>query len=166
MQRPSLNIIIKQNHIDINSSGDCCGCGACVAACPSDCIQMRSDVEGFLAPVVDVVSCTDCGLCLKTCPWQTEHAIDTRVNPPQVYAAWHLNQEIRRQSTSGGVFTALAEHILSRGGAIVGAAFDESMVVRHILVEDVKGLERLRGSKYVQSEISSELYSQMRTLLP
>ena len=153
------------NHIDINIPQDCCGCGACVAVCPSGCIQMRIDAEGFLYPEVDATHCTDCGLCLKTCPWQTVRDFEGRVIPPQVYAAWHLDQDIRRKSSSGGVFTALAEEILSRGGAIVGAAFDENMVVRHMLVENTNGLEPLRGSKYVQSEISSELYSQIRNLL-
>lgn len=126
---------------------------------------MSPDSEGFLSPLVDTAHCTGCGLCLQTCPWQNVRAIDTRIIPPQVYAAWHLDQNIRRQSSSGGVFTALAEEILLRDGAVVGAAFDENLVVRHILVEDAKGLVRLRGSKYVQSEISPELYCRIRTLL-
>lgn len=126
---------------------------------------MLTDSEGFPSPVVDAAHCTDCGLCLQICPWQTVRGCEDRIIPPQVYAAWHLNQDIRRQSSSGGVFTALAEDILSRGGAIVGAAFDEDMVVRHVLVEDANGLARLRGSKYVQSEIPDELYIQIRNLL-
>lgn len=152
-------------HINILNPRDCCGCGGCAAICPSVCIQMRPDSEGFLSPLVDTAHCADCGLCLETCPWQTDREIDKRIFPPQVYAAWHLDQEIRRQSSSGGVFTALAEDILSRGGAVVGAAFDENLVVRHILVEDVCSLGRLRGSKYVQSEIPSELYSKIHALL-
>lgn len=153
------------NSIDINNPQECCGCGACVAACSSARIKMQVDAEGFLSPVVDADHCTDCGLCLKICPWQTVSDLGARVVPPKVYAAWHLDQDIRRQSTSGGVFTALAEEILSRGGAVAGAAFDENMVVRHILVEEVKDLSRLRGSKYIQSEISSDIYDQMHTLL-
>lgn len=126
---------------------------------------MIADPEGFLRPQVDTVHCTDCGLCLKACPLLAEHDIPARVNPPQVYAAWHLDGDIRRQSSSGGVFTALAEEVLADNGAIVGAAFDDSMVVRHVLVEDFNGLALLRGSKYVQSEIASELYLQIQTFL-
>jgi len=151
--------------IDIERSQDCCGCGACAAICTSNCIKMLADAEGFLCPQLDTTCCSGCGLCRKVCPWQTTSIISERVSPPQVHAAWHLDKNIRYLSSSGGVFTAFSEQILSAGGAVVGAAFDEGMVVRHILVEDTDGLARLRGSKYVQSEIPTELFSRIDNLL-
>lgn len=152
-------------HIEILNNQDCCGCSACASVCPIDCIVMTPSVEGFLYPEIDTDRCTECGLCTETCPWLNQPEIYERIFPPQVYAAWHLNDEIRRQSSSGGVFTALADEILARGGAVVGAAFGENMVVRHVLVEDTDNLARLQGSKYVQSEIAPELFLRVRTLL-
>jgi len=144
---------------------DCCGCGVCVAICPRDCINLVANTEGFLYPEVDIVRCTECGLCAGVCPWQNNLERSDRVAPPQVYAAWNLDAGIRRQSSSGGVFTALADSVLEHGGVVVGAAFDENMVCRHLLVEEGNGLAALRGSKYVQSEIPAELYQRIRSLL-
>jgi ferredoxin len=126
---------------------------------------MCTNNEGFLYPVVDTEHCIDCALCLKICPWRTVREIPGRVIPPRVHAAWNLDQNIRHKSSSGGVFTALAQEVILRGGAIVGAAFDEQLYLRHIIVEDGDGLGRLRGSKYVQSEISTDLYPQIRNFL-
>jgi len=126
---------------------------------------MQANTEGFLYPKVDSDSCTACGLCTRTCPCLNQPELSERITPPQVYAAWHLSDEIRRLSSSGGAFTALAHEILSKGGVVAGAAFDSNMVCRHILVEDTDNLALLRGSKYVQSEITPDLFSRIQKLL-
>lgn len=152
-------------------STECCtGCGACAAVCPVSCISMAADDEGFLCPAMDAERCTDCGLCTKICPVaakkiENADSEDSKPKPLAVYAAWHLDDAVRRASSSGGVFTALAEHILAQGGVVIGAAFDEQLVVRHILVDSPAQLHRLRGSKYVQSEIAPGLYRQIEGLL-
>ncbi|MFH2044522.1 MAG: Coenzyme F420 hydrogenase/dehydrogenase, beta subunit C-terminal domain [Pseudomonadota bacterium] len=151
-------------HIDIKRPEDCCGCGVCMAVCPNDCIQMLADTEGFLYPQLDSTRCEDCGLCITTCPLCAVCDVEYRIDPPLVYASWHLDKDVRHESSSGGVFTALAEDIIKHGGAVVGAAFDESMVVRHLLIEDYDSLSFLRGSKYVQSIITPELYQQIQSL--
>ena len=150
----------------------CTGCGACAASCPQDSIAMQPDDEGFLYPVVDPHTCTDCGLCLMTCPvnpsetFTDENASNrSAAGPLSVFAAWHLDESIRRASSSGGVFTALAESILAQGGVVAGAAFDEQFVVCHTLIESAADLPRLRGSKYVQSEIPCGLYRQIQDQL-
>jgi NAD-dependent dihydropyrimidine dehydrogenase PreA subunit len=149
------------SHIEIDGDQECCGCAACVAVCPQSCIAMKANSEGFLYPAVDKTHCSDCGLCLQTCPWMNQPRITNAFSPPRVYAAWHLDDETRRLSSSGGVFTALADAILEKGGCVAGAAWDADMVCRHILVEDSKNLDRLRGSKYVQSEIAPELFARI-----
>ena len=150
----------------------CTGCAACAAVCAMDCITMHPDAEGFLHPRINSAACTDCGLCRQVCPVYrgkpsegVKEREETEGKPLRVFAAWHLDEAVRRESSSGGVFTALAENILARGGVVVGAAFDDRLVVRHILIETSADLHRLRGSKYVQSEISSALYRQARDLL-
>ena len=134
---------------------------------------MLPDAEGFLSPSVDVGICTGCDLCLKVCP-VFEKDIDhnqyhtlllDRFNQPIVYAAWHQNSAIRAESSSGGVFTALADDVLVRQGVVAGAAFDQGFKVRHITIQNKSDLSRLRGSKYVQSEMNDAFLLHIRNQL-
>jgi len=144
----------------------CTGCAACEASCGTHAISMVPNEEGFLYPSIDANACTECKLCERICPVNPEHPKDLFHHEPQEFlAAWNKDEEIRRQSSSGGVFTALAENILEQGGAVVGAAFDESFKVRHIMIENKDELAKLRGSKYVQSEVSSALYGRIKSEL-
>ena len=148
--------------IQIETKSLCSGCGACRSACPKQCITMTRDEEGFCYPVVDPTQCVDCGICEKTCP-----ILNTPAMKPfeqKAFAVINRDEEIRRQSSSGGVFTLLAQQILSEGGAVFGAAYDENLQVHHICVRDEQQLGLLRVSKYVQSEIG-DTYRQARDLL-
>ena len=136
--------------IEIIDKKNCCGCSACVQKCPKQCISLKEDDEGFLYPEVDKSICIDCGLCEKVCP--VLHQCEPR-KPLKVYAAKNLDEEIRRQSSSGGVFTLLAEQIIQEGGVVFGARFDENWEVKHDHTETIEGLAAFRGSKYVQSRM-------------
>ena len=136
--------------IEIINKKDCCGCSACVQKCPKQCISLKEDEEGFLYPVVDKETCIDCGLCEKVCPILHQGA---EQKPLKVYAAKNQNEEIRLQSSSGGVFTLLAEEVIKEGGVVFGARFDEKWEVKHDFTETMEDLAVFRGSKYVQSRI-------------
>ena len=136
-----INIIDKKN---------CCGCNACVQHCPKSCVTMQEDEEGFLYPIVDQEACIDCGLCEKVCPVLNQ---GEERKPLQVYAANNPNEEIRMQSSSGGVFTLLAETIIQEGGVVFGARFNDDWEVIHDYTETKEELAAFRGSKYVQSRI-------------
>lgn len=136
--------------IDIKEKHNCCGCSACVQVCPKQCISMSADNEGFLYPQVDTAICIDCGLCEKVCPVINQN--EPR-KPLAVYAAKNNNEDIRLKSSSGGIFTLLAEQIISEGGVVFGARFNEKWDVVHDYTETIEGLEPFRGSKYVQSII-------------
>lgn len=136
--------------INIQEKYNCCGCSACVQVCPKQCISMFADNEGFLYPQVDSAICIDCGLCEKVCPVINQN--EPR-EPLAVYAAKNTNEEVRLKSSSGGIFTLLAEQVISEGGVVFGARFNESWEVVHDYTETVEGLEPFRGSKYVQSVI-------------
>lgn len=138
--------------IRIIDKSQCCGCNACVQICPKQCIQMQEDGEGFLYPLVDVDMCVDCKLCEKVCPVINQN--EPR-RPLKVYAAKHPDEEIRLNSSSGGIFTLLAEHVIDEGGVVFGARFDEYWEVIHDYTETKEGLEVFRGSKYVQSRIGN-----------
>lgn len=144
----------------------CTGCAACAAVCPEHCIRMEPDAEGFLHPQIRTEQCVDCGRCRQVCPINDPAAVEGCLREPrQVFAAWHLDETIRQASSSGGVFTALAHAVLGQGGVVVGAAFDEKLTVRHVLIDTIAVLPRLRGSKYVQSEVTPELHQSIRDAL-
>lgn len=134
----------------INTNKDCCGCSACVQRCPRECISLRGDKEGFLYPVINENTCIDCGLCEKVCPIVN---INEPRHPIKVYAAKHNNEEMRMKSSSGGIFSLLAEQIIDEGGVVFGARFDEHWEVIHDYTETKEGLTAFRGSKYVQSRL-------------
>jgi len=136
--------------INILDKKDCCGCSACVQKCPKQCITLKEDNEGFLYPIVDKKICIDCGLCEKVCP--VLHQGEPR-KPFKAYAAKNLDEEIRRQSSSGGIFTVLAEQVIQEKGVVFGARFDENWEVKHDFTETIEGLAAFRGSKYLQSRI-------------
>lgn len=131
------------------AADNCTGCGACASVCAAGAIELQPDEEGFLHPVTDKERCLSCGACTAVCP-----VLGEKENHPvlQALAACSLNQELRRDSSSGGVFSLLAQWVLEQGGAVYGAAFaPDQRSVRHIRVEDMVQLALLRGSKYIQS---------------
>lgn len=134
---------------------NCTGCFACMICCPRDAISVVEDREGFLYPQVDSGKCNSCGYCLDKCPVQA--SIKKQIDPLIVYAAWTKNPDLLKESTSGGVFSEVARNVLEEGGVVFGAAYDADMSVMHIAVETLDELHKLRGSKYVQSDICSAL---------
>ena len=129
----------------------CTGCFACKQVCAKGAILFKED-KGFLYPEIDASLCVDCGLCTKVCPvLNPRMAANDNKESAVSYAIWNNNMKDRINSSSGGAFSALAEKVLKEGGIVYGAAWDDSMQLRHIGVEDTDGLDALRRSKYVQS---------------
>lgn len=147
--------------IIISDKKVCCGCSACVHVCPKQCVSFNEDDEGFHYPLVDRERCINCGLCEKVCPMlsrKDEHQILS------VFAAKNNNDDVRLKSSSGGIFTILAEAIIDEGGVVFGARFDENWEVMHDYTETKEGIEDFRTSKYVQSRIGNS-YIQVRDFL-
>lgn len=154
------------NHVEIIEKNKCSGCSACMNICPSNCITMKPDEEGFTYPTVDANSCIDCGLCISTCPFIPESGETLFAGElPQAYALYHKNEGIRKQSTSGGAFTAICETFCDDSNyAIFGAGYDNSLNVCHSYVKNICDLGIFRKSKYVQSEIGMS-FTQTKQLL-
>ena len=150
--------------IEVIKKTDCTGCSACFNICPQNCIEMVSDDFGFWYPKVDKNKCTECGLCVKTCPLLTKPKDTGNWKDPKVYAAWSLNEQIRLNSTSGGVFSELATKIISDGGIVVGAVYNQNHLVEHYLTENIDEITKLRQSKYIQSDIK-DIYRKIQEKL-
>lgn len=137
-------------HITIKDKKECSGCSACASICPRQCITMQTDKFDLSYPKVDESKCIECGLCIKTCPFIN---IYIPTDPQYCYSVFNKDVKLRMQSSSGGVFIALAENILSHQGIVFGAAFDNSFKVVHREAKSIEEVRLFMGSKYVQSEI-------------
>lgn len=131
----------------------CCGCAACVQKCPHHALQMETDDFGFFYPSIDENLCTGRGICEKICPVLHLANIEKEHDPP-TYGMINKNASIRKNSSSGGVFTAVAKSVIDAGGVVFGTRFsDDFTAVLHDFTETEAGLAAFRGSKYVQSEV-------------
>lgn len=136
--------------IKITKKENCVGCNACVQRCPRQCISMVNDEQGFFYPKVEVSLCIECGLCEKVCPVINQY--EPR-DPISTYAAKNNDEEIKLNSSSGGVFYALAKSIIDEGGVVFGVRFDSKWEVVHDYTEKIEGIRAFQTSKYVQSRI-------------
>jgi len=138
--------------INITDKHNCCGCEACVQVCPKHCINFEEDAEGFCYPKVDTSLCVECGICEKVCPLLTPY--ESR-KPQQVLAAINPDEKTREESSSGGIFTMLAENVIREGGVVFGVRFDEQWQAVFDHTETIKGIAAFRGSKYLQARVGN-----------
>lgn len=142
---------------------NCTGCNVCVASCPVNAIQLEYSDEGFWYPVINEKECIKCGKCNVMCPVQNKLNHNKVVS---TYAAYTKNESILQNSSSGGLFYEFAKKIVSNGGVVVGAAYDYNFnEVRHRIVDNYNDLFYLMGSKYVQSFISSDIFTKVKEYL-
>ncbi|MFI3315315.1 MAG: Coenzyme F420 hydrogenase/dehydrogenase, beta subunit C-terminal domain [Rikenellaceae bacterium] len=138
--------------IELVNKGKCYGCEACVQICPQRCILFNQDSEGFFYPKVDKTKCVECGLCEDVCPIEKEYE---NIKPIKIIAFKNQDEQIRVESASGGMFTAIAKSVLDDGGVVFGAKLDSDWSVVHSWCETIEGVALFRGSKYVQSRIGN-----------
>lgn len=142
----------------------CTGCNACLNKCIQNCIEMKEDKCGFYYPTVDYNKCIKCQLCIKACPSLNKPSLNEQYLAPKIYAGWSLDEEIRFNSTSGGVYSELAKEIIKDGGLIVAARYNEKKLVEHCMIEFEEEIKIIRQSKYLQSDIGV-IYKTIRTKL-
>ena len=142
--------------IKLASPIDCTACAACVSVCPQKCISMVEDKEGFLQPKIDTKQCILCHKCEKTCPILNTESISDDFET-KAYAVINKDDEIRAQSSSGGVFFPLAKWVIEQGGVVFGARWNDKWDVVHDYAEDIEGVKAFMRSKYVQSVVGDTL---------
>ena len=138
--------------IEIIDKSECCGCHACYSVCPKNAIKMIEDENGFKIPKINKKLCINCGKCDKVCPIKNTINVE---NKPVAYAAYNKDEDTRLNSSSGGIFSLLAEYILNLNGVVFGAKFNENFEVVHDYITKKEDIPKLRGSKYVQSVIGN-----------
>ena len=143
---------------EICDKNRCTGCSACLNSCPKKCITMKEDEYGVLIPYIDEDKCINCNICRKVCPENNE--IDLK-EPLKVYAAWSLDEKIRKKSSSGGIAWEMYKYIIEHGGIAVGTKFDNEMNLSHQIATNMNELEGFRGSKYIQSSIGT-IFTQIK----
>lgn len=140
----------------------CSGCTACASICPQQCIEMETDEEGFLYPVVDQQKCINCGRCHAVC------SMDAKANGSDIlsaYAAMNCNLDTRLASSSGGIFALLAEEVIAHNGVVFAAVLsDDCKKVKHTIARSNDDLRRMYGSKYMQSDLRG-VYPQVKEVL-
>ena len=155
-----------------SSIGDdqCTGCAACANACSQSAIEMKLNRDGFYRPVLRDDLCNCCDACLKFCPIIAVMENDTRqvkqsdLPEPEVYAAWSTDKEVHMSSSSGGIFSELARHVLDLGGVVCGCMWDKNWTPRHVMIDNWADVSQLRGSKYIPSFVDDRFYRKLISL--
>lgn len=151
--------------ISNQTRADCCGCNACGDVCSHQAISFETDIEGFWYPLVDKERCAGCGLCDRVCPVINAATLKRNgFSRPECHAAISKDIMTRFASTSGGMFTVLANQMYRRGGYVGGAIFDETWMVSQYISNDKHDLEKIRGSKLHQSDACG-FYGKVQKLL-
>lgn len=137
----------------VSAPENCTGCGLCADVCPRGAIEMVWSEEGFLIPKVDADACVNCGLCLRRCPACSEVDVEKRSLPHGVcsFGAWHRMQPVHSASSSGGVFTALAQYAFECGGCVFGVMWSDVRTAVFGKAENMQELNGMRGAKYTQA---------------
>lgn len=143
-----------------NNRADCTGCYSCWNSCPKQAITMVEDVEGFRYPQINKDLCVNCGACERACPVLNPPVVE-KTEEPATYAAINDEEGVRQNSSSGGIFHALAEQVLQDGGIVFGAAWDDKWEVSHQAAENETELAALQVSKYLQSR-AEDVYQRVR----
>ena len=142
---------------------NCTGCHACSSVCSQNAIELTLNNEGFLYPAVNSALCKQCKLCEKVCPiiTPTEKGINDK---PNAFAIENNDEQVRLASSSGGIFTAIAQNVVTAGGVVFGAKFDSDFNAVHDYTDNIAGLADFQGSKYVQSTIGNSFRNCKRLL--
>lgn len=147
--------------IDAEELKKCTGCGACYNICPKHAIVMQLDKNGFYKPIIDETSCINCNLCNNCCPVNHPQFINS---PEPECFAFMAEDNVRARSSSGGAFECLADIIFEMKGCVAGVAYREDFTTEHIIIENKEELGKLRGSKYIMSDIN-HIYQDVREKL-
>lgn len=145
----------------------CLNCLNCFNICPVGAIRCAKDDLGFSVPIVDETKCVRCKKCIIVCP-----AINSNVsllfrnkNCSTAYGFRNNDTNELFKATSGGAFKALADRVISDGGVVFAAKFNDSFEgVSHSCATSVEELNSFVGVKYVQSQLL-DIFPRIKSIL-
>lgn len=149
--------------MQITDCSKCTGCALCLSQCKHDALTMEAQKDGFFYPVVDASKCVSCGICAEICP-QNKMEEGSFSLWKDGYAAWAVQDDIREQSSSGGIATVLSQQIIRNGGSVMGAVMDDQFSLRHIVATEEADCIRMQKTKYMQSD-TRKIYEQAEEIL-
>ncbi len=138
--------------INTEDVSSCCGCSACAYACPKRAIHLVQDIKGFFHPQLDETKCINCGLCDQVCDFR--QFMPSGLVPNAVVCRNKNDQEVET-SRSGAFFPELCHYVIAKGGVVFGCELVEGKRVVHRYETTEEGVQRFKGSKYVQSELNN-----------
>ncbi len=139
----------------------CTGCGLCSDVCPQNCITIDFDENGFYQSYVDENNCIKCQKCVKLCPANFPN------NYNKIFRAYKTQRKDTQnaiKSTSGGIAALVSEFFVSNKGKVVGCGFDDNLLLKHSVADNLFELEKFKGSKYIQSNTKG-IYQSVKKLL-
>ena len=139
----------------------CSGCMACANLCPVNAINIVRNTEGFLAPVREENKCIDCYKCHEVCQVFSQRPV---YDFKQRYFAVKNVDNVRTNSSSGGVFTAISDVVLKNNGVICAASMNDEYYVKHIFAHNYEERNKMRRTLYVQSDLS-DTYNRIKFFL-
>lgn len=146
------------NNVSCIDKDECSGCGACKWVCPTKCIEMIMDDEGFLYPYIVEEKCESCGKCVNVC----RYSIEGKKVVLKALMGWSKDTHVRCNSSSGGIFYEISKHVILNGGVVYGAEYNDQFKAIHIRVDSIEDLPRLIGSKYMQSDLQ-HIFEQIKS---
>jgi len=149
--------------IEVLKKERCVGCKACADICPVNAIAFYDEKDGFWYPQIDSEKCIMCGMCQKICPGLNDVS-NPNENVKGCFGVKSKNENTRFNSTSGGFFSEIATKWIEDGGVVIGAAYNDSHRVYHFCSKNLNDIEKLRQSKYLQSDTAG-IYKETKKLL-
>lgn len=146
-----MKTVCKQN--------SCCGCGACVQICNKQAINLVDSMETLNAVICED-NCIDCGACIKVCPVNNKLQMKT---PIQWVQGWAKDNNIRKNSASGGFATAISKKFIENGGYVCCCVQKNGDFIYKI-IDNLNDLCSIAGSKYVKSN-TLNTYKEIKTIL-
>ena len=145
-------------YLDTHIYSECSGCTACESICKNKAISFSEFHNGFYYPVIDYEKCIDCNMCRKVCVFEHNSNKD---NQSIIYYGWNNNGDIRHNSTSGGLFSAIVYSFFNNcdpeQASVFGASWTSVDAVEHIYINEANSLNLIQRSKYIQSDLSDVL---------
>lgn len=154
----------NDSYFDTKDKFSCYGCSACSVVCPTGAITMKEDEEGFIYPFIDSSKCINCGLCKKKCIYKNKKLVNNIKFEKEAYAAFLSDDNLIKDSSSGGIFKALSDYILKNDGFVVGVRYDENVIPFYDISNDENIVNKFRGSKYALPNIN-DIYKKTKEKL-